>query len=45
MKKFMSLTLGLLLAATALSGCENTFQGAGRDVQEVGQKMENPGPN
>ena len=42
MKKFMTLTLGLLLAATALSGCQNTWHGAGEDVENMGERMQDP---
>jgi len=45
MKKIAVCTMALLLSSVALTACENTFHGAGRDVQNVGQKMENPGPN
>lgn len=37
--RFLTLAAALL-AVTALSACENTWHGAGRDVEEAGEAMQ-----
>lgn len=44
MKRFLILALLLTMSAATLSACANTFHGAGRDVENVGEKMARPGP-
>lgn len=39
MKKFLATSLILLMAAGTLAGC-NTISGAGKDVQEGGQAVQ-----
>ncbi len=34
------LILGALLCAVAITGCENTWHGMGRDTENVGEKMQ-----
>ena len=42
MKLFKILTLALVIAAgtTALSACTNTWDGAGEDVEHIGEEMQ-----
>ena len=40
MKRLVTLMLLSMFAVAALSGC-NTIAGAGKDVQKVGEKVEN----
>jgi predicted small secreted protein len=35
------LVLGALLCAMAVTGCENTWHGMGRDTEKVGEEMQN----
>jgi predicted small secreted protein len=39
--KRMVLTLAVLAAALALGACTNTLHGAGRDIKNTGQAIEN----
>lgn len=39
MKRNLALLLLTLLAATVLGGC-NTIEGAGKDIQKAGEKIE-----
>lgn len=36
-------TILILLSLAFLAACTNTFQGVGRDVETMGQKMQNVG--
>jgi predicted small secreted protein len=42
MKKFWIVMLAVVLSTSALAGCENTWHGAGADVEEMGEKMQDP---
>ena len=42
MKKLMILTTALVLSAAALSACDNTWHGAGKDVENMGERMQDP---
>ncbi len=42
MKRFLMLALTLTVAVGALSACQNTWHGAGRDVENMGEKMQDP---
>lgn len=37
MSKYAMICLSLLLAGTIMSGCSNTFHGAGRDMENMGE--------
>ena len=41
MKKFVLPALGLLLLV--LAGCSHTFEGIGKDLQEIGKSIEDTG--
>lgn len=40
MKKLTIIIAVLLLCGTALTACENTYRGAGRDLDNVSDEME-----
>lgn len=40
-KKRTMLVLGAMLCTFAVSACENTWHGAGRDMEEAGETMQN----
>jgi len=43
MKKICLSLFGLFLATAVLSGCQNTWHGAGQDVQNAGAHVQNMG--
>lgn len=42
MKQFWMLTMTLLMAAALMSGCQNAWQGAGEDMENLGENMQDP---
>jgi predicted small secreted protein len=40
MKPVLILGVFTLIAGLALTGCSNTFNGAGRDIEHAGQKIQ-----
>ena len=42
MKKFLMLALTAVIGLGALSACTNTWHGAGEDVENMGEKMQDP---
>ena len=42
MKRFLILALSMTVAASALTACQNTWRGAGEDVETMGEKMQDP---
>lgn len=40
MKKLVMIIAALILCGTTLSACENTYKGAGRDLDNVSDEME-----
>lgn len=42
MKRILMLALALTVSLGALTACENTWHGAGADVENMGEKMQDP---
>lgn len=42
MKKLWIVMLAVVLGTSALAGCQNTWHGAGEDVENMGEKMQDP---
>lgn len=42
MKKVVILMFAVFIGTAALAGCDNTWHGAGRDVESMGEKMQDP---
>ena len=42
MKKTLLALTALFIATASLSACHNTWQGAGEDVEQMGEKMQDP---
>jgi predicted small secreted protein len=43
MKRIAGLLLASAVLVTVMSGCRNTVQGVGRDVERVGDRLEHSG--
>lgn len=42
MKRFLILALMLTISAGALTACQNAWHGAGEDMENLGEKMQDP---
>jgi predicted small secreted protein len=42
MKRILMLALLATVSLGALTACQNTWQGAGEDVERMGEKMQDP---
>ncbi len=42
MKRILTLALLAIVTVTSLTACQNTWHGAGKDVENVGEKMQDP---
>jgi len=42
MMKILTVMMAVFLGTIALSGCNDTWQGAGRDVEDMGERMQDP---
>lgn len=42
MKRIFMLALALTLSLGALTACQNTWHGAGEDVENMGERMQDP---
>lgn len=40
MKRILTLALLAIVTVTSLTACQNTWRGAGADVENVGEKMQ-----
>ena len=42
MKRILTLALLAAVTLTTLTACENTYHGAGKDMENMGEKMQDP---